>query len=108
MNSIPKVQTDSRELNQAQDNILAGIKRLQIQVDAQILPFNGGIMLKNINLSTGINTISTKLGRILIGWYLIRKRATADIWDSQDSNASPQTTLVLNASAPVNVDIFCF
>lgn len=67
-----------------------------------------GILLQSVFLSTGANSINHKLGRKLIGWVVTRKRASAEIYDTQDTNSMPQLTLNLNSSAPVTVDIWCF
>jgi len=72
------------------------------------LPQNSGILLKQISLKTGDNTIDHKLGRNLQGWQLVRVRAAATIYDKQDSNQLQSRTLVLNSSTPVVVDIFVF
>lgn len=68
-------------------------------------PANNSIILKNIALATGNNVINHKLGRNLQGWQIIRKRAAADIYDTQDTNQMPNLTLTLVSDAPVTVDI---
>jgi hypothetical protein len=108
MISIPKVQTTDRTINQLQENIITGVLQLQNQVNGQALPLNGGKILPNVSLSAGLNTINHGLKKVLTGWFLVRIRANAIVWDSQDGNKSANTTLILNASAPVVVDIFCF
>jgi predicted RNA binding protein YcfA (HicA-like mRNA interferase family) len=72
------------------------------------LPINKGLILKNIALVTGSNKVNHRLGRKLQGWFLVRKRGSADIYDEQDSNQMPSLTLSLNSSADVTVDIFVF
>lgn len=72
------------------------------------LPQSNGIILKNVKLVAGDNTINHKLGRDLQGWQLIRVRAAATVYDKQDSNQLKSRTLILNSSAPVVVDLFVF
>lgn len=72
------------------------------------LPQSSGILLKQISLTAGDNTIDHRLGRNLQGWQLVRVRAAATIYDKQDANQLQSRTLVLNSSAPVVVDIFVF
>lgn len=72
------------------------------------LPQSSGVILKNITLSIGDNTINHKLGRDLQGWQLIRVRAAATVYDKQDSNQLKSRTLILNSSAAVVVDLFVF
>lgn len=66
------------------------------------------IILKNVLLVTGSNTINHKLGRKLQGWKIVRQRAAASLYDDQDANQQPALTLILVANTPVSVDIECF
>jgi hypothetical protein len=106
--STHKVQTTDRLINELQSNILSSLNNLQAQINAQALPFNGGVILKGVALLVGLNTIPTTLAKKLTGWSIIRQRAQSSIWDSQDINPTPSTTLILNSSAAVNVDLFVF
>lgn len=72
------------------------------------MPQSSGILLKQISLSAGDNTIDHRLGRTLQGWQIVRIRASAIVYDKQDANQLQSRTLVLNSSAPVVVDIFVF
>lgn len=71
-------------------------------------PLNSASILKNQSLQAGSNTINHLLGTPLQGWYVIRQRAAATIYDLQDNNQMPQLTLILNSSAPVVVDLVVF
>lgn len=71
-------------------------------------PANQSVILKNVVLVTGDNTINHLLGRKLQGWKVIRQRASATLYDKQDANQMPALTLVLNASANVTVDLEVF
>jgi|SRR5882672_2881327 len=64
--------------------------------------------LTRVKLVTGPNKINHLLQRTLQGWFLIRKRSAADVFDEQDANSSPDLTLILNASADVTVDLVVF
>lgn len=68
-------------------------------------PTTNPVILKNISLVTGPNAVNHRLGRKLQGWSLSRIRAAATVYDTQDSNPTPQLTLTLTASAPVVVDL---
>jgi len=65
-------------------------------------------VLKNVELVIGTNVINHKLGRVLQGWSLSRKRGPANIYDTQDSNQTPQLTLVLVSDAVVSIDLTVF
>lgn len=71
-------------------------------------PTNNASILQNVSLVAGTNSVNHRLGRKLQGWYIVRLRAASTIYDMQDTNQTPQLTLVLNASAPVVVDLAVF
>lgn len=71
-------------------------------------PVINGFILKEVQLSSGTNVVNHKLGRKLQGWFIVRQRASATIYDTQDSNSNPSLTLFLTASANVTVDIYVF
>lgn len=71
-------------------------------------PILNNVILKNVSLVSGTNVINHKLGRPLQGWKTTRVRASATFYDTQDTNQTPQLTLVLVASAPVVIDLEVF
>lgn len=71
-------------------------------------PANNSLILQNIALVTGANVINHNLGQPLQGWSIVRQRAAASIYDTQDTNQMPQLTLNLMSSAPVTVDLRVF
>lgn len=96
------------------ENILRVINTLQGNIEDSLTPLlsktqNDSTVLTNITLSsTTTNVINHTLGRTLTGWKVVRQRAQASIWDSQDSNTSPGLTLLLNTTANVVVDLEVF
>lgn len=102
MQAIAKVQTTNREVNQLQSNILSFLNTLGQNA------INSGIILKEQSLKSGSNNIPTKLERPLQGWFIIRQRSAASIYDNQDNNKDNTRTLILVSSADVVVDIFVF
>jgi hypothetical protein len=71
-------------------------------------PSLNSIILKNVSLATGSNVVNHKLGRNLQGWKPTRIRSAATIYDQQDTNQTPNLTLILVSSAPVVVDLEVF
>jgi len=71
-------------------------------------PANNSSILKNITLTTGTNVINHKLGQPLQGWNPVRIRAAATFYDLQDTNQTPDLTLVLVSSANVIIDLEVF
>lgn len=102
MAAIAKVQTNDRNINQLQQNIITSINPLIKN------PLNSGQILQNVKLAIGMNVIPTGLNRKLQGWFVVRLRALSDIYDQQDNNSNPGVTLLLNSSAQVVVDLYVF
>lgn len=71
-------------------------------------PVNNATILKGVALSTGSNVINHLMSRKLQGWSIVRINAAATVYDTQDSNQTPNQTLVLVSSAPATVDIMVF
>lgn len=71
-------------------------------------PMNQMSILKSISLVTGTNVINHKLGRPLQGWIPTRVRAAATFYDQQDTNETPDLTLILVSSGNVVIDLSVF
>lgn len=99
---IARVQSKNTELNQVQDNIQRALAPL---LGNQVLL---GVLLAGIVLKAGVNSVNHTLGRKLTGWTIVRQRAEAQLWDTQDSNPTPNLTLSLNSTAAVTVDLYVF
>lgn len=102
MQKIQLVQTQDREVNQLQANIVKAVSPL-LQNPALF-----GLLLTRQVLGAGANTVLHKLGRPLQGWVIVRQRSLASVYDTQDLQAEPETFLNLTASAPVTVDLYVF
>lgn len=99
-----KASGDSaEELNLIQDNIATALDSL---VDLQTL--DSVIIRGQKLLAAGTTTVNHKLRRKLSGWKIVRKSAQSDVWDTQDTNKSPELTLTLRCSANVTVDLEVF
>lgn len=99
MANLPQFQNDDKDLQLLQ-NKWAGILNPVIAN-----PLNNASVLKNVQLTTGSNVINTLLSRPLQGWFIVRQRGPAAIYDTQDTNQTPKLTLTLVSDASVSVDI---
>jgi len=99
---IQLVQSDDRVLNLFQDRVLKSVNPVLNN------PLLDGILLQSVALINGDTVVNHLLGRPLVGWFVTRRRAAATIYDKQDTNGTPNLTLVLNSSAAVTVDICVF
>ena len=102
MRAIPKVQTNSREINQIQNNIVGQLNNIGNN------SISSGIILNNQALKTGTNTINHKLEKPLTGWFIVRQKSLANIYDNPHNNKKPARNLILISNADVTVDIFVF
>ena len=67
-----------------------------------------GQLLANIALANGTTIVNHKLGRKLIGWFIVGIDGAATVYDNQASNQTPQITLSLTSNAAVNVNLWVF
>lgn len=100
--SLPKFQSEDNAVNLMQSNWKADLDPLLRQ------PFSNGLIISNVPLTAGFNTIDHRLSRDLVGWIVTRQRGQATIYDLQDLNPLPAKTLQLMSSSGVNVDLFVF
>jgi hypothetical protein len=106
---MPGVRAFKKVANASEDT-----QKLQERLDEYFAPITSsaiidGVLLKNVELTAGVVTeVSHKLGRELLGWIVVRRRANAQVWDTQDSNTFKSRTLWLNTSATVFVDLWVF
>jgi len=101
-NSIARVQTDSRELNQFQSQVISSVNPVLQN------PIVNGTLLSGIVVASGSNTINHGLGRALIGWIIVRNNASVTFYDTQVSNTSPDRTLLLTASGAATISLYVF
>lgn len=83
---------------------------LQTQWASQINPVLSnvlvqGLLLENIALQSGDNTINTLLSRKQQGWFIVDQNAACSIYRSKPFNTQ---TLTLNASAPCMINLWVF
>ncbi len=79
------------------------------QIDPLISnPLTQGQLLQNVPLINGITVVNHKLGRKLIGWFIVGINAAATVYDSQASNQMQDLTLVLNSNAVTTVNLWVF
>jgi|SRR5271165_2395003 len=96
------INTPDRVINQIQQNTATILNPLSGN------PLVSGQVLSDIQLLTGSNTVNHKLGRNLLGWFIVRQRGPASVYDTQDSNEMQNLTLLLTSSANVLVDLYVF
>lgn len=103
MPTIAQVQGGDRSFSQFQQNVQTAVKQVLAN------PLMQGLVLTSVKLLPGLdNTIAHTLNRTLQGWFIVRQRAQAQIWDNQDANTSQDKTLVLRSSDNVTVDIWVY
>lgn len=99
---LPQFQSEDKDFTLMQN---AWARILNPIVDNSL---SFSLVLTNVALKTGSNTINHTLARRLTGWVLVRQRGAASVYDTQDSNNIPDKTLVLVSSANISVDLLVF
>lgn len=103
LSNFKSVGTDDLILQKIQDNISRVLDVITKK------PIIDGMLLTDIFLTaTTPLSISHLLGRKLVGYIVVLKDATADIWDLQSSNTLPDKFLVLESSANTTITIWVF
>lgn len=102
MPNLQKIQTADRVINMIQDNVSNILDPFSSKEILQ------GQILQRVALVSGANTVSHKLNRKLIGWFIVRQRSAATVYDTQDAQTRPEIFLSLTASANVIVDLYVF
>ena len=90
-----------------------GLSQMQTKWRSILNPLLGNpslqsLIIPDISLVMGSNTINHTLGRKLTGWRIIRINAVSNIYDTQDQNTMPDLTLLLISSAPCVVSLEVF
>lgn len=101
MAKFVKINVNDKDLSRVQDNVAQAFTDVAT-------PLIQAIVLPNVVLAVGSNSINHTLGRKLLGWSIMRRRADASIHDTQDSNGTPDRTLTLVSSAAATVDLLVF
>lgn len=103
MKDLKRISASNKEIGRLQSNLE------QWSVSVLKAGLNNGVLLEAISLSTGdTNAVEHKLGRAPRGWIVVRQRAAASIWDSQDANVFKTKSLALECSADVIIDLWVF
>lgn len=100
--TLPVFQTDNKQL------MLLQTSWKTILSPGLANPIMQGTLLRNISLINGQNTINHLLDRPLLGWFVTRQNALANIYDAQNGNSMPNLTLVLVSDAAVTIDLYVF
>jgi|WetSurMetagenome_2_1015567.scaffolds.fasta_scaffold164270_3 hypothetical protein len=102
MKAIALVQTNDRTINQLQQNFKQSIDPI-IQN-----PLTQGNLINGVVLKIGNNTINHGLNAVLQGWMIVGINGVASIYDNQATNTNASSTLILNSSAAVTINLYCF
>jgi hypothetical protein len=97
-----RVSSDDPVIEELQDNAEPVMRHVE-----KAFSLNG-VLKKKETITTGSTDITHGLGRVPIGFVIIRRRGNATVWDLQDDNTNATKTLTLIASADVEVDVWIF
>lgn len=103
LSRFKKLITKDQDLNQVQSNVEEALNPV---ISSAIV---NGLIVPDVCLRANVATLVThNLGREALGWIIIRKRADSRIWDVEDFNNKPKSTLALACSHDVQVDLWVF
>lgn len=67
-----------------------------------------GRLESQVILVNGTTIVNHKLGRKLVGWFIVGINAAATVYDNQATNQTPQLTLSLTSNAAATANIWVF
>lgn len=104
MPTLPQFQSDDKDFQLMQNAWSSFINPIINRAQ------NQSNIIKNVSLlsASNPNVVNHLLGKTLSGWKVVRQRASAIVWDTQDTCQTPALTLNLRTSADVVVDLECF
>jgi hypothetical protein len=102
VSSLKRQGSDNEEIVKLQDYIDEALGPILSN------PLLNGVLLRNLNVQTGNNLIAHKLDRKPLGFFVIRKRANINVWDSQDTEKLPNRFFSLESSGNGSIDIIIF
>lgn len=97
--AVTLIRSDDQSFNLFQTKLKADLDPVLANLLVQ------GSLITNVNLIAGVNVINHLLGRQQQGWILADQTAVSNIYRSAPFN---DKTLALNASAPVQVNLWVF
>jgi ATP-dependent protease ClpP protease subunit len=103
LNPLERLKVKDSELSSVQDNVIRSVAPIlqKVIIDGQIL--------EDISIATGaVRNISHGLGRPITGYFIMKRNANAQIWDSEATNTQKDIYLKLNSSANCIVSIWVF
>jgi hypothetical protein len=97
-----RFHSPNRELVQLQSNIEAALSQFLV------IPIMNGVLLENIELAVGDNSITHKLGRTVKGYIVTRVSAACDIYDKISTDTKLDQQFTLNSSSACTISIWVF
>lgn len=70
-------------------------------------PILDGILLRSLSVLSGSNTIQHKLGRKIVGYFVVSQTAASGFHDDIQSTSS-KTSFVLTATNPCTLNVWIF
>lgn len=107
---IPEVPVTDQDVKDVQRNIAEKVNRFQDGLSPTIAALEGGIFvgarrMTSVPVGTGSTPVFHRLGRVPVGWLVVRKTATCDVWET---GATTADVINLIASVAVTVDLLVF
>lgn len=90
-----------RVVTQLQANVGEALTPLQNK------PILDGIMLSKLEIVSGSNLVQHKLGRKVVGYFVISQSAASQFYDNIQTNTSA-SSFSITATSPCNVNLWVF
>jgi hypothetical protein len=106
--ALPQFQSSPG--GQSIDSVFTQMQNVWAQILNKLIsrPQNNSLIIPDVDLVVGSNTIQHGLGSTLTGWSIVRINGVASIYDTQATNSATNKSLVLVSDAIVTVTLEVF
>tara|TARA_R100000664_G_scaffold25460_1_gene35450 strand:- start:2505 stop:2828 length:324 start_codon:yes stop_codon:yes gene_type:complete len=89
---VKQIDPQNSNITQTQSNVNTALKQI---ANSAIID---GVLIKNIDVGTADTIVNHKLGREPLGWIVVRKNETGEIYESSTVNKNRDKVLILRGS----------
>ncbi len=94
-------RTGDAKIDQVQEDIARAFRDLGA-------PLDSASIVEGVTLTTASTLVPHRLGRKVRGWIVVRKNASAEVYEGTPVAMTPTKTINLKASATVTVSLLFF
>ena len=100
---VKQIDPENQNITQTQSNVNTVVKQIANS------PIIDGVLIKEVDIGTADTVVEHKLGREPLGWIVVRKNETGEVYESTTSNPNRSKFLLLKGStATTDTNLWIF